>query len=323
MPGRSSPDRSGAKAGWFPDPYSNLTIAAVAARLSWLGLSARVEDVHDVARCCGDLSVSAHRRGVHLVARRPQLRLLAALAALSVTTAAPIAAQSIAAREIAALKLEVAALRQQQAALQKQIDELRAAITGPGAGAAANLTIDASGAPAKGSATARVTIVEFSDYQCPFCSRHTRATFPQIDAEYVRTGKVRYVFRDYPIVSSHPQAFKAHEAALCSGDQGKYWEMHERLFENPRALAPANLVAYAAAVGLDGRRFQQCLDSGRHADFIRKGLSDGRTAGVTGTPTFFIGTSAPGGRVKVARVLRGAQPYARFKDALDALLAQP
>ena len=98
-------------------------------------------------------------------------------------------------------------------------------------------------------------MVEVSDYHCPFCRRHTLTTQPQIDAEYINTGKLRYVFIDYPIDQLHPDAFKAHEAANCAGEQGKYWEMHAKLFESPPTRDGAQLVpqlvAQAQAVGLD------------------------------------------------------------------------
>ena len=106
-------------------------------------------------------------------------------------------------------------------------------------------------------------MVEVSDYHCPFCRRHTLTTQPQIDAEYINTGKLRYVFIDYPIDQLHPEAFKAHEAANCAGDQGKYWEMHAKLFEQPPPRDSAQLgpllVSQAQAVGLDAGQVPQLL----------------------------------------------------------------
>ena len=101
--------------------------------------------------------------------------------------------------------------------------------------------ITVAGEPAKGSTASKVMLVEVSDYHCPFCRRHTLTTQPQIDAEYINTGKLRYVFIDYPIDQLHPEAFKAHEAANCAGDQGKYWEMHVKLFEQPPPRESAKL----------------------------------------------------------------------------------
>jgi protein-disulfide isomerase len=182
------------------------------------------------------------------------------------------------------------------------------------------LTLD--GDPIKGDRNARLVLVEFTDYQCPFCARHVRDTFPQLEADYIKTGKLRYVTREFPLESIHPQAFKAAEAALCAGDQGKYWEMHARLFANQRALGADQLGAHAQAVGLDEAKFSQCLSGGTKAAKVRRDLADGAKAGVTGTPAFFLGV-ADGATVKVVRVIKGAQPLASFKEAIDSALAAP
>lgn len=146
-------------------------------------------------------------------------------------------------------------------------------------------------------------------------------TLPQIERDYVKTGKVKYVFRDFPIESIHKQAFKAHEAANCAREQGKYWEMHERLFANQRALGVKDLTRYAGALGLDVPTFERCLSSGKHAAEIRKDIADGAKAGVRGTPTFLLGLTEPDdSKVKAVRIIRGAQPYTRFKQAIDQLL---
>jgi protein-disulfide isomerase len=143
---------------------------------------------------------------------------------------------------------------------------------------------------------------------------------PQIEKEYIQTGKVRYVQRDFPIESIHKDAFKAAEAARCAGDQGKYWEMHDRLFANQQALGLKDLPQHAEALGLDASRFQQCVESGKYASAVRKDLADGQAAGVTGTPTFFLGLSDPNSStVKVLRTLIGAQSYGTFKEAIDSL----
>ncbi len=139
--------------------------------------------------------------------------------------------------------------------------------------------VSIEGGATKGSSDARVTLVEFTDYQCPFCSRHFRDTMPQIDNDYVKTGKIRYVLREFPLESIHPLAFKAAEAANCSGEQGKYWEMHDRLFANQNALAAQQLPSHADAVGLDGQKFKTCLDSGKYAAKLRKDLADAQGRG--------------------------------------------
>ena len=145
---------------------------------------------------------------------------------------------------------------------------------------------------------------------------------PQIERDYIKTGKVKYVFRNFPIESIHKEAFKAAEAANCAGEQGKYWEMHARLFAHQKALSPKDLSGHAQALGLDMPEFQQCLDSGKHATEIRNDIAEGQKSGVTGTPIFFLGFTDPkNSKVKVLRVIRGAQPYASFREAIDSLLS--
>jgi len=147
-------------------------------------------------------------------------------------------------------------------------------------------------------------------------------TLPQIERDYVKSGKLKYVFRDFPLESIHKQAFKAHEAANCAGDQDKYWEMHDRLFANQRQLKPEDLSGHAEALGLKMSDFEKCLSSGKHATEIRKDLEEGGKAGIRGTPTFLIGlTEADTSKVKAVQILRGAVPYARFKQVIDQLLA--
>jgi protein-disulfide isomerase len=199
--------------------------------------------------------------------------------------------------ELRSLRKEIEAIKEGQNKLQKDVQDIKALLQGGRAGTPSTpsqpvsmvLTLD--GDPVKGDRNASVVLVEFTDYQCPFCARHARDTMPQIEAEYVKTGKVRYVTREFPLESIHPQAFKAAEAALCAGDQGKYWEMHARLFANQRALAPGQLASHAQAVGLDEGKFTQCLEGGTKSAKVRKDLADGAKAGVTGTPAFFIGVT--------------------------------
>src|SRR5262249_5555499 len=154
----------------------------------------------------------------------------------------------------------------------------------------------------------------FSDYQCPFCARHFRGTLAEIDRDYVKTGKVRYVFRDLPIASLHPQAFQAAEAAHCAGDQGKYWEMHDRLFANQADLERNDLSTHARALGLDLPAFEQCVNTNTHATEIQQSLLEAQQAGAGGTPTFFLGvTETTDTNMKPSQIIVGAQPYASFK----------
>jgi len=164
--------------------------------------------------------------------------------------------------------------------------------------------------PAWGPEDAPVTIVEFSDFQCPFCSRFFSQTYPQIRQEY--EGKVRFVYRDFPLTSIHENAQKAGEAGECADDQGKFWDYHDTLFNNATALDDASLKSYASQLGLDTGAFDQCLDSGKYTEEVQKDYQEGISYGVTGTPAFFINGVS----------IIGAQPYANFKAAIDAALQE-
>ncbi|PIN75325.1 disulfide bond formation protein DsbA [Candidatus Woesearchaeota archaeon CG10_big_fil_rev_8_21_14_0_10_37_12] len=163
----------------------------------------------------------------------------------------------------------------------------------------------------KGNEDAPVTMVEFSDFECPFCTRFFEQTLPQIESEYIETGKLKLVYRDYPL-PFHPQAQKAAEAAECAGEQGKYWEMHDKLFETGVAGGVDSFKKFAKDLGLKTADFNSCLDSDQFADEVQKDMADGSAAGVQGTPGFIIN----------GRLVSGAQPFAAFKQVIDAALAE-
>ncbi|HYE16359.1 MAG TPA: DsbA family protein [Pyrinomonadaceae bacterium] len=269
------------------------------------------------------------RAGIREGAGATHWRWPAAFAALLVLTLVfPARAQQPAQKSDgqAELKKEIEELKAGQQALMKELQEIRKLLLPRQPAAAAEppreVVFDISGAPFKGDANARLTLIEFSDYQCPFCARHVRDTLPQIERDYVKTGKLKYVFRDMPLESIHPHALKASEAAHCAGEQGKFWEMHNSLFGNQTALSASDLATYARGVGVDAAKFQQCLDGGKYAADIRRKMSEVLSLGVTGTPTFFVGVTTPGDpKVKVVRALRGAASYANFKEVLDGLLS--
>jgi len=125
----------------------------------------------------------------------------------------------------------------------------------------AQTIINLDGARVAGAKNAKVTMVEFADYQCPFCARHFRETFSLIEKDYLRTGKVKYAFFDFPLEHSHPQAFQAAVAAYCAGEEGKYWEMHARLFTHQQELLEKDLLHHAQAIGLDPSKFERCLNN--------------------------------------------------------------
>ncbi len=168
------------------------------------------------------------------------------------------------------------------------------------------VVVEATG-PSKGPNDARVTIVEFSDFQCPFCSRAV-GTVDRVMQEYA--GKVRLVFRQFPL-DFHPMAPKAAEAALCAAEQGKFWEMHDTMFQNQQKLMPDDLKAHAKTLALDTKKFDECLTSGKMAATVSKDMEAGKKAGVNGTPAFFIN----------GVMLSGAQPFEEFKRAIDGELS--
>jgi protein-disulfide isomerase len=164
--------------------------------------------------------------------------------------------------------------------------------------------IDTAGYPARGPATAPVTIVEFSDFECPFCGR----LFPTLKAvENIYLDRVRIVYRQFPLRRIHPLAQKAAEASLCANEQGRFWEMHDSLFGDQEHLTVDALKARAVELKLDTAAFNACLDSGKKVAAIDKDIADGAKAGVTGTPTMFIN----------GRMMVGAQPYAQIQAVIE------
>jgi protein-disulfide isomerase len=229
--------------------------------------------------------------------------------------------------DITTLQGEVAGLRKQLEGVQRELQELKSLVrerAGSPSAEARPITVGLGDAPFKGARDARVTLVEFTDYQCPFCARHHRDTLPRVLEAYVKTGKLKYVVRDYPLEAIHPAAVKAAEAPHCASEAGRYWQMHERLFAHPRGMAPDDLVLHAEAVGLDSRVFRHCLESGKYAGRVRQARAEGERAGVRGTPMFFLGLTEPSSdTITAVTTIRGAQPYARFEEAIEKLLAFP
>ena len=160
----------------------------------------------------------------------------------------------------------------------------------------------------RGPAQAPVTIVEYSDYQCPYCAR-VNPTLDRVRQTY--GDRVKIVFKDFPL-PIHPEAPKASEAAYCAGDQGKYWEMHDRLFANQQALQVPALKQHAAALGLDTNAFNQCLDSGKHTARVADNVKSGEKLGISSTPTLYVN----------GRPVVGAQPFEYFKGVIDEELAK-
>jgi protein-disulfide isomerase len=278
-------------------------------------------------------------------------KLLSLLAVLAVLAAPVAAGQSQA--DYQALRKEMDLMRERLAALQKEVDTLkaqRAAAPAPVAPAASGPVAtttspgglvmkdgvpvaampDASAfslarAPIRGAATARLALVEVSDFECPFCARYSNTTSGQLVNEFVNTGKIRYAFVHMP-VASHRNAFKAAEASMCAADQGKFWEMKERLFTvaGQGGLVRARLPESATAIGIRADTFNTCLDSARHAPAVQADLTMVRPLAIRGTPTFFLGTVDPKTlSFKASRRIVGSKTFAVFQATLNAMLAAP
>lgn len=167
-----------------------------------------------------------------------------------------------------------------------------------------------------GKDTAPITIVEVSDYQCPFCKRFVENTLPELKKAYIDTGKVRLVFKDLPL-GFHKHARKAAQAAQCAGDQGKFWPMHDRLFAQQKRLEEKFLPEHAKEIGLNPEQFTTCLNSKRHLAKIDADAAEAQKAGLTGTPSFVIGKTTD--NIVEGEVIRGAVPIAQFRQAIDKL----
>jgi protein-disulfide isomerase len=159
----------------------------------------------------------------------------------------------------------------------------------------------------RGDAKAPVTIVKFADYQCPYCEK-VEASIRELLEKY--PGKVNVAFRDFPLTSIHPYAQKASEAARCAGKQGKFWEYHDALFDPQAKLDEPGLKAQSHTLGLDEKAFSSCLESGEFAKEVARDQEDGKSAGISSTPRFFIN----------GIFLNGAQPVAEFEKIIDSEL---
>jgi protein-disulfide isomerase len=180
-------------------------------------------------------------------------------------------------------------------------------------------TVAIGNKPAMGSESAPVTVVEFADYQCPYCLRFTKTTFPSLKQDYIDTGKVRWVALNLPL-PFHKDARKAAQAAHCAGEQGKFWEMREELFKNPKKIAAEDLPEHAASVGVDVKAFNACMASDRHMTEIDQDAKDASAARLTGTPSFIIGKTASD---KITgQVIIGAQPLNAFNAAITKALGE-
>jgi len=173
-------------------------------------------------------------------------------------------------------------------------------------------------ASVKGDAHARVALIEFSDFQCPFCGNYARDLFPKVQKEYIDTGTVLYGYRHFPLNMIHPLAQNAAKAARCAAEQDKFWLMHDVLFRHQNALAAADLVGYAEQMVSNQARFAACLEA--DASNPDDDVQEGKRLGVTSTPTFLVGTVQPNGEVRVMTRIRGAQGLDVFSGPIREAL---
>lgn len=187
-----------------------------------------------------------------------------------------------------------------------------AAADSSGSGAVGNLEDDD---PLLGNPDAPVTVVEFSDFQCPFCRRLYGDTLPLLKEKYIKTGKVKFVYRDFPLTSIHSLAQKYAEAGECADEQGKFWPMHDKIFDEQSLRGQGTIVDFVVAdikrwareIGVDGAKFDECLDSGKYTEEVMQDLRDGQNAGVQGTPATFVN----------GRLISGAVPISVFEQAIE------
>lgn len=183
--------------------------------------------------------------------------------------------------------------------------------------------LDYQGGPVTGDANSKLVMVEYTDFQCPYCKRNFDQTYPSLKKDYIDTKKIAFVSKDFPL-DFHPSAQKSAEAGQCALEQGKYWEMHDKMFSvstsGGETLLVANLKQYARDLGLDGTKFDSCLDSGKFTGAVTASAATGQTVGVTGTPGFFVGVRTGENKVR-GFLIPGAYPYASFDTILKDIQA--
>lgn len=226
------------------------------------------------------------------------------------------------------LRDEVQELKEGQEQIQKDLEEIKKLLKQGSRGAAAKPAFKptdmklADNVPTKGDSTAPITLIEFSDYHCPYCARHAKTVMTQLQEHYIDTGKLRFVMRENPIPTLHPRAQAAAVAVLCAGDQGNYWGMHDALFNDQKAKTDDAFKAMAETIGLDAAAFNTCLTSNKFDAQIKADQAEGQKLGISGTPSFVMGYTDPDDSnvVHLTKFIRGAQPYSSFSSSIDELL---
>lgn len=169
--------------------------------------------------------------------------------------------------------------------------------------------------------TGDVILIEFADFQCPYCATHATSTGPALEEEFVKSGQIQMIFAHYPL-SIHPYARKAGEAAVCAEKQGRFWELYHRLFKHPSELDETSLVRHAEAVGLNRPAFVSCLSTGETAADIEADVNTARRLGVSSTPLFFLGRRSADGDIRLLKRIKGTAPIATFRTAIAEVAAE-
>ncbi len=226
------------------------------------------------------------------------------------------------------LARDIEALKQGQEAIRKELQEIKnllriqkTPVNMPTSVSVRDVEFELTNDLIEGDESAKLILVNITDYQCPFCARFTRETYPQIVKEYVNTGKIRYAVLDNPL-ASHTLAPKAAEAARCARDQGKYWELHKQMMSDQKSLG--ELSSYAASSGLDIKTFQNCLDTNKYADAVKKDMALTSKFGIAIVPGFIIASVDPKNPFKLKGIssILGAQPFASFQKSLEQALEE-
>ena len=224
------------------------------------------------------------------------------------------------------IKKEIDELKQNQKALHedlKVIKELllKTRMPTPPEANVRNVEFELGDNPAEGNDKARLVLVEFSDYQCTFCARHTKETYPELYKKYIKTGKLRYVVMDKPL-PMHEMADEAAEAAHCANEQGKFWEIHKKMMASPEKLNDLNSIA--SSLGLDMKKFKSCMDTKKYSNKIASSISLSNKLNIFAAPGFVIASSDPDNHQKVKGIsfIPGARPFEHFQKEIDQALAK-
>lgn len=234
----------------------------------------------------------------------------------------------VASAQTADFRQEIDELKQGQRAIQNELQEIKSLLekiatqppAKPSGPVIKDVEFEIGRNPVKGNASAGLILVEFTDYECPFCGRYVRETYPQVLNQYIDKGSIQYAVIDLPL-PMHSKAAKAAEASHCAEEQGQFWEIHELMMAKQDSLG--DLSSYAASLNLDVQKFDECVTSGKYADSVRKDIALAQKLGINAVPGFVIGhvDSSNPGKVKGISLIQGAMPFAGFQVELETALA--